>query len=121
VCPLCGERISDLSERDYGEKLLHALAHPLAEVRMRAIIALGLRAQETAAPELLQCALRHPTDVVEGMAIVDSLARMGGRCQSAQALAELAAGHPARAVRQRAARAMGARSASCDAAVLRES
>jgi hypothetical protein len=37
----------------------------MAEVRMRAVIALGLRRDVRAAADLAQCALRGPRDVVE--------------------------------------------------------
>jgi HEAT repeat protein len=63
VCPACGERIAALSGRDYTAKLVHALDHPLADVRMRAIIALGLRGEAPAA--LAACTLRHSADIVE--------------------------------------------------------
>jgi diadenosine tetraphosphate (Ap4A) HIT family hydrolase len=93
-----------LSERDYQEKLLAALDHPLADVRMRAILALGLRQQPEPAPALLACALRHPVDVIEGMEIVNSLSRLDhGRPLFAE-LKTLAAGHPAHAVRAAALR-----------------
>lgn len=45
TCPACGARMVDISSRDYRAKLVHALQHPLADVRMRAIIALGLRGE----------------------------------------------------------------------------
>jgi HEAT repeat protein len=85
---------------DYADKLLAALTHPLAEVRMRAIITLGWRGAGRAAQPLLEVALSHPVDVVEGLAVVDSLAGLGesGRV----ALAELVARHPAHAVRETA-------------------
>jgi len=102
TCPRCEERAALLSARGYKEKLLHALFHPLAEVRMRAIIALGLRADGDTAPALVECALRHATDLVQGLEIVNSLSRLqaGGPC--VPALHDLASRHPARAVKQAA-------------------
>ena len=105
ACPRCGALPSRLSERDYQEKLLVALDHPLADVRMRAILAFGLRQQPEVAPALLACALRHPVDVVEGLEIVNSLSRLDHGRPLHSALESLATGHPAHAVRAAALRA----------------
>ncbi|QIK38660.1 hypothetical protein GWK36_12460 [Caldichromatium japonicum] len=40
---------------------------------MRDIIALGLRAEPDTAEKLVACALRHPTDVVAGIEIVERI------------------------------------------------
>lgn len=98
-CPACGERIASLSARGYREKLLHALAHPLDDIRMRAIIALGLRRETVTAVPLAECALRHPTNVVEGMEVVYALRNVGASRERLHALAMLANDHAARAVR----------------------
>ena len=95
-----------LSERDYQTKLLHALLHPLSEVRMRAIIALGMRRNPIAADALFDCALRHPKDVVEGLEIVASLALLQPHSAGHAALCRLAARHPAHAVRSAAKKAL---------------
>ncbi len=94
-----------LSGRDYREKLVHALRHPLADVRVRAIIALGLRGEPETADALVECALRHPTDVVASQEIVRSLARMKNAGVRQTALATLKAHHSARVVRKAAKRA----------------
>lgn len=106
VCPDCGADIDALSVRDYRDKLLAALAHPLDDVRMRAILALGWRGEPDTADALADCALRHPMDVVEGLAVVDALTRLGkpGR----DAMARLAESRPAHAVREAARRALKA-------------
>lgn len=106
ICPACGERLAALSARGYTEKLIHALGHPLADVRMRAIIALGLRGEAETAEPLLACALRHPADVVAGLEIVRSLARVADGEAGRNALAFLKSLHPARAVRSAAAEAL---------------
>lgn len=100
VCPDCGADIAALSARGYRDKLLATLAHPLDDVRMRAIIALGWRGEPDTADALADCALRHPVDVMEALAVVDALTRLGepGR----DAIARLAANHPAHAVREAA-------------------
>ncbi len=85
---------------NYRDKLITALKHPLAEVRMRAIITLGWRGEARAALPLLETALVRPVDVVERVAAVESLAQLGegGRA----ALASLVERHPAHAVRESA-------------------
>jgi hypothetical protein len=106
-CPACGLDIARLGARDYRDKLLAALLHPLAEVRMRAIISIGWRRESEAAPLLVDCALRHPTDVVEGLQVVESLGAMRDSRPGEQALRTLTATHPARAVRSAAQRKLG--------------
>lgn len=98
ACPHCGAVLAQLSARGYAEKLIAALDHPLAEVRMRAIVALGLRQEAAAVQSLGELALRHPIDVLEGLAVVDCLAqiRTGASWQMIVRLEEL---HPAHAVR----------------------
>ena len=103
ACPACGADLDRLWARDYRDKLLAALAHPLAEVRMRAILALGLRGEASAAQSLVDCALRHPVDVVEGLAVVAALVRLGGAGRTA--LHTLAEVHAAQAVRAAARQA----------------
>jgi hypothetical protein len=103
MCPRCGAIASGLSERDYGEKLLHALQHPLANVRLRAVIALGRRARADVAEALIDCALRHPTDVIQGLEIVDGLERIARRHpETVRALQRLAKEHPAHIIREAA-------------------
>lgn len=106
TCPLCGASLARMSARDYKEKLLAALAHPLAEVRMRAIIALGERGEPDAAAALIACALGHPADVVEGLEIVRSLARIDSGQPCLAALRKLVRSHPSRPVRSAASRAL---------------
>lgn len=99
-CPGCGADLAALSGRDYRDKLLAALAHPLDDVRMRAILAMAWRAEPETADALADCALSHPVDVVEGMAVVGALAGLGEAGRSA--LMRLAESHPAHAVREAA-------------------
>lgn len=101
ACPACGQDLARLSHRDYREKLLAALHHPLADVRLRAIIALGWRREPEAAQALAECALRHPIDVVQGLEVVESLRIIDGD-PGREALERLARDHPAHAVRARA-------------------
>jgi len=97
-CPRCGADLAALSQRDYPEKLIAALEHPLDDVRMRAILAIGWRRDASAAQALVDCALRHPRDVVQALAVVGSLARLEPRATASTALNRLADSHPARAI-----------------------
>lgn len=91
--------------QSFAVKLIHALRHPLADIRLRAIVALGLRAQADAVPALIECALARPTDVVAGLQIVASLKQIQGSHPDTKGLEELAARHPARPIRRAAAQA----------------
>ena len=102
VCPACGADLLALSTRDYRDKLHAALDHPLAEVRMRVILALGWRGESQEAEPLAACALRHPIDVVEGLAVVQALAQLGEAGHAV--LQRLVHTHPAHAVREAADR-----------------
>ena len=101
-CPHCGADFAAWDAQSYGERLIRALVHPLSEVRMGAIVAMGKRADSRAAVPLARCALAHPRDLVQGLAIVDALARMPDDAVRAQALRTLCS-HPANAVAQAAA------------------
>jgi len=92
-----------LRGRTYGDKLLAALNHPLADVRLRAIIALGWRGEGETAQALARCALHHPIDLVEGLQVIESLRGIRDAPARRNALRMLAERHPARAVRRRAA------------------
>ncbi len=106
-CPFCGVVLQEWTHSlDYETRLIHTLGHPLADVRMRAIIALGKRGDPQAADPLVRCALRHPIDVVEGLEIVDGLRRLHPGGAQSKALGCLARDHPAHAVRQAAAQAL---------------
>ena len=96
------------SAQSYRVRLKLALLHPLADVRMRAIIALGWRGESETADDLVACALRHPSDVVEGLEIVHSLAQIGNAEVRRIALSDLQARHSAHAVREGAGAALAA-------------
>ena len=69
---------------------------------MGAIISLGNRNESRAALPLARCALGHPTDVVEGLQIVDSLCQLTESVERTQALQMLASSHPGHVVRKAA-------------------
>lgn len=73
TCPSCWHAADDVGAGAYQEKLVNALQRPLAEVRLRAIIAIGLRHDKPAVNALVTCALRHPVDIVEGLQIIETL------------------------------------------------
>ncbi len=102
LCPACGRNIDAWArETPYTQRLIHALGHPHPQVRMAAIISLQHRADPAAADPLAECALAHPIDVVQGLAVVDALSHLPASPQVRDALRRLA-GHPARAVREAA-------------------
>jgi len=99
ICPACKAPVAAFSAREYMEKLIGALEHPLADVRMRVIIALGMRGDSGVAQRLADCALQHPVDVVEGLEVVKSLRKMKQGKSRQMALEMLARQHPAAVVR----------------------
>ncbi len=104
ICPYCKADIALFSARDYADKLIAALNHPLSEIRMRVIIALGWRREERVVRPLLALALRHPVDIVEGVAVAECLAKLGADGQAA--LIKLMEQHPAHTVRETAMTAL---------------
>lgn len=108
VCPSCGTDVSAWDQtRDLDGRLIAALRHPVDDVRARAIYALGRRGVVAASPELAQCAMAWPTDVVQGLQIVEALSLMPEGQERRAALKELALRHPAHAVREAAAATLG--------------
>jgi hypothetical protein len=104
ACAACGASLADCSARGYRDKLIAALKHPLADVRMRVVHALGLRRDVQAAPALVDCAMAHPVDVVQGLLIVGALARIHAQDPATGALERIAAEHPSRPVAEAARR-----------------
>lgn len=66
---------------------------------MRVFIALGWRRQKDAADALVECALRNPLDVTEGLQIVDSLREMFVDEDRNLGLEALIARHPSAVIR----------------------
>ena len=98
ACHMCGEHVAKLSAQDYRAKLFHALEHPLDDVRMRTIIAIGLRRDAEASLALAECALRHPLNVEEGIEVVNALKSFLPSPDALGALEILAHDHAAHAV-----------------------
>ncbi len=99
-CLQCGtDLVLWTQTHSYTERLMQALQHPIAEVRMGAIIALGMRCDIKAAGALVDCAIAHPADIPEGLEIVNTLAHLAGSTTGIASLQKLAANHPAQPVR----------------------
>jgi HEAT repeat protein len=88
-----------MAHKSYTERLIHALSHPIAEVRMSAIISLGKLKEVKAAVPLAQCALVHPIDVIQGLEIIHALKQMDVEREVATSL-EMLTRHPARAIQE---------------------
>ena len=101
-CPACGVDIAAWEQsHTFTERLIHALRHPNPEARMSAIITLGNRGEAGAALPLAECALAYPHDVVQGLAVVESLRRLPDSPEKAAAR-EMLRRHPSRIIRQAA-------------------
>ena len=108
ICPYCGADLASLSEHDYRSKLLNALFHPSADVRMRVIFVLGCLGEPEVADDLVACALRNPLDVVGALEIITSLGMLKDAEVVRVALSVLKDSHSAHSVRESAARAIDA-------------
>jgi hypothetical protein len=69
---------------------------------MQAITALGLRREKCAERPLVNCAMSHPTDVVEGLEIINSLKLIGDAESKSDGLSTLVRNHPAKPVSEAA-------------------
>jgi hypothetical protein len=108
TCPVCGESISRWSAHDFREKLLHALDHPSADVRMRVITILAQRHEAGTAMKLAECALRHPMSYDETIVIINALKDAEAFPDGRRALDILAQDHPSHPVRVAAEAALKA-------------
>jgi hypothetical protein len=100
ICESCRINVKEwMAQKSYTERLIHALNHPIAEVRMGAIISLGKLKEVKAAVPLAQCALEHPIDIVQGLEIIRALRQMHFTREVEQGLKMLSK-HPARAIRR---------------------
>lgn len=96
-CTQCGADVQAGRDRAYPQRLLHALRHPLSDIRMTAIEALAQLQPEGAATALADCALEHPRDPVQGVAILRALERLPRNPAWAAAVSRLVV-HPAAVV-----------------------
>jgi len=102
ICPACGRDI-EAWERNtpYFDRLVWALRNPHSEVRMGAILSLQNQGRAEAAVPLAECALQSDVDVVQGLAVVEAIARLPNGAEKLQALSLLEK-HPAHSVREAA-------------------
>lgn len=100
TCSLCGTDISqwDSSTQDFNTRLIQALHHPVDDVRLRAIYAIGKRGVIAAANALVECALSTPADVVQGLEIISALSSWPPSPEQQRTLERLAGQHPAKIV-----------------------
>ena len=102
ICPFCKIDIPMWSRSmPYTSRLIRALNNPHSEVRMGAILSLGKRGDIEAARPLADCALRWPTDVVQGLEIVRAIALLPLSPERKGALDRLLF-HPSRPVKSAA-------------------
>ncbi|MGH8284003.1 MAG: HEAT repeat domain-containing protein [Gammaproteobacteria bacterium] len=104
TCSACGTDIGqwDSSAQDFDTRLIQALQHPVGDVRLRAIYALGKRDVRPAGTALVECALSAPADIVQGLAVVTALEHWLPSPDARRALKRLAREHPAKVVREAA-------------------
>lgn len=109
-CPSCGGTLREAWQRgSYDERLMRALRHPVPEVRMGAIIALQKRGTTAACAALEALALKAPSDLPQGMAVVQCLCSMLPAREARDGLERIAAQHGARSIRKRARNALTVR------------
>lgn len=77
-CPHCGGQIAPPRRADYAERLIWALRHPLAEVRLSAAEVLGRRQEARAVPALRDLVFAEHTDPYLAAAALDALVRIQG-------------------------------------------
>ncbi|MGH8371586.1 MAG: HEAT repeat domain-containing protein [Gammaproteobacteria bacterium] len=99
-CAKCGQpREGGWEKTSFDTRLIRALNHPVADVRLRAIYALGRRKVIAAIDLLVDLAFIHPFDPVQGKAIVEALIEMSAP-HAKEALMQLHRDHPSHAVRE---------------------
>lgn len=111
-CPRCGIALQGRRRGGYDERLVRALRHPVAEVRMGAIIALQKRGTISACGVLGHLALESPKDLPQSAAVVECLASMLPAPAALENLEYIATQHGARSIRRYARDLLAAYDAS---------
>lgn len=108
TCTACGTEINqwDSTAQNFDTRLIQALRHPVGDVRLRAIYALGKRDVHSAATALVKCALSAPSDVPQGLEVVTALEHWLPSPVGQQALERLAHEHAAKVVREAAGKSL---------------
>lgn len=102
TCPSCKERVGYLTDVESRDLLVKVLHDRRADIRSTAIFALGRRKDRLTVDALVACALRHPSDITQGLQIVKVLAAIDDGAPQTTALHYLIARHPAGEVKQAA-------------------
>jgi HEAT repeat protein len=110
ACPACGHRPKSGDEESYEDKLLAALEHPVADVRMVAVEVLGQRRSQRAVPALCKLLADEETDFYLLRQVVKALASIGTPA-ALRSLGWAARRHPSRLVRDEAGTALAAATA----------
>jgi HEAT repeat protein len=110
ACPACGHRPKLSDEESYEDKLLAALEHPVADVRMVAVEVLGQRRSRRAVPALFKLLVDEEADFYLLRQVVKALATIGTP-DALRSLGWAARRHPSRLVRNEARTAIAAATA----------
>ena len=104
TCPYCGFNIGDYQRTvPYENRLIHALNHPVREVRMGAIISLGNMKSEKAVKPLIEHSMENPKDVVEGMEILNAIRKILKGEEFRKTLLYVIKSHPSKVIARMAA------------------
>ena len=99
VCSACGTDVRAWTrETPVDARLIQNLQHPDAGVRLAAVVSLGDRQAPDAAQPLVESALAHPDDIMQGLETAVALARLPLGDPRTAGLTRLQE-HPAEAVR----------------------
>ena len=99
ICPTCGQDVEGWERHTpYYNRLIWALKNPHSEVRMGAILSLQNHRRDGAAGPLAECAMNWPIDVVQGMAVVEAIAKLPDGAEKTAAFRQLQQ-HEAHAIR----------------------
>ncbi len=99
ICPTCGQDVESWERHiPYYDRLIWALKNPHSEVRMGAVLSLQNHRRDGAAGPLAECAMNWPIDVVQGMAVVEAIAKLPDGAEKTAALRQLQQ-HEAHAIR----------------------
>jgi HEAT repeat protein len=103
-CPQCRYELTEWEQLPFTEKLLHALAHPIAENRLFAIEQLGKMKFEPAVPQLAILGERAENYYVQREALI-ALTRIGSPA-SRQAILRMTQ-HPSKLIQALALELLG--------------
>jgi HEAT repeat protein len=103
-CPHCSANIAQLHEREFRDKLLAALTHPIADTVIRAAVALAARHDPEASRAIETAMQRFPTEPHVLAGLLNALMVVGD--EEAKRIALDALGHRSFIVRRAAAQVL---------------